>query len=219
MTPDITPELLREARAWIADCEWPDMTPDLAAKLTDEQVKTGIERHYDGGWPGFRADSEPRKQAWLGELLAAHAGHREYFIRDGVMLYTVITCPACGYICWGTVLGYQCPTPGCGAICISDALPHGEVGAALKIWVEALSDLLADNPAPRWIFACSERTNDIARELEVTVTCYLDAVDDCDAALAARYLATYGTLIDAYRRHMTEDRSKASQWRPVSPTA
>lgn len=156
---------------------------------------------------------------WMDQLLEAHATHREWFIRDDVMLYPVITCPACGYICWGTVLGYQCPTPGCGAICISDAMPDGEVGAALKIWAESLSDLLADNPSPRWVFACSTRTNDIARELETTVTCYLDAVEDCDATLAARYLATYGELITAYRRHMTEDRSKASQWRLVSPTA
>ena len=44
-----------QARAWIADCTWADQ-PDVDS-LTDEQVKRGIERHYDGGWAGFIADA------------------------------------------------------------------------------------------------------------------------------------------------------------------
>jgi len=48
-------ELIREARGWIADCQWADIGPDDVADLTDEQVIAGISRYYDGGWAAFRS--------------------------------------------------------------------------------------------------------------------------------------------------------------------
>ena len=47
-------DLMSEARAWLADLEWVD-EPDFAS-MTDEQIRRGINRHYDGGWSGFVAD-------------------------------------------------------------------------------------------------------------------------------------------------------------------
>ena len=47
--------LISEARAWLADLEWAD-EPDFAA-MTDEQIRRGVQRHYDGGWAGFVADA------------------------------------------------------------------------------------------------------------------------------------------------------------------
>jgi hypothetical protein len=43
------PELYRAAREWIADC-WEN--PDTAG-LTDNEVRAGVTRHFDGGWPSF----------------------------------------------------------------------------------------------------------------------------------------------------------------------
>ena len=48
-------QLISEARGWVADCQWQDETDHL----TDAQIKRGIERHYDGGWRAFVADSRP----------------------------------------------------------------------------------------------------------------------------------------------------------------
>ena len=48
-------DLMTEARAWLADLEWAD-EPDFAA-MSDEQVKRGVNRHYDGGWAAFAADA------------------------------------------------------------------------------------------------------------------------------------------------------------------
>jgi len=48
-------DLIKEARAWLADLEWAD-EPDFAA-MTDEQIKRGVSRHYDGGWAGFASDA------------------------------------------------------------------------------------------------------------------------------------------------------------------
>jgi hypothetical protein len=50
-------QMISEARGWVADCEWAD---DFEVdELTAEQIKRGIERHYDGGWRAFVADSRP----------------------------------------------------------------------------------------------------------------------------------------------------------------
>lgn len=47
--------LLVEARGWISDCEWgDDVDPD---DLDDDEVRAGVERHYDGGWDAFVADA------------------------------------------------------------------------------------------------------------------------------------------------------------------
>lgn len=46
--------LLDEARGWIADCQWgDDVDPD---DLDDDEVRAGVERHYEGGWDAFVAD-------------------------------------------------------------------------------------------------------------------------------------------------------------------
>lgn len=45
--------LLDEARAWISDCSWPDLDPEEVDDMTDEQIRRGVERHYDGGWDAF----------------------------------------------------------------------------------------------------------------------------------------------------------------------
>jgi len=50
-------QLIAEARGWIADCTWAD---DVNVKaLSTEQVKRGIQRHYDGGWAQFVKDGAP----------------------------------------------------------------------------------------------------------------------------------------------------------------
>lgn len=54
---NITPELIREARGWIADNAWENIGPDDVADLTDAQVITGIRRYYEGGWAAFVAAS------------------------------------------------------------------------------------------------------------------------------------------------------------------
>ncbi len=48
-------DLIKEARAWLADLEWAD-EPDFDA-MTDEQIRRGVGRHYDGGWAGFASDA------------------------------------------------------------------------------------------------------------------------------------------------------------------
>ena len=48
--------LLSEARGWIADNPWADMAEDDIADLSDEQVRRGIEAHYEGGWAQFARD-------------------------------------------------------------------------------------------------------------------------------------------------------------------
>ena len=47
--------LMREARAWVADCEWGEDAETLAA-LSDAAVRAGVARHYAGGWEAFARD-------------------------------------------------------------------------------------------------------------------------------------------------------------------
>jgi len=49
--------LLRQARGWIADCEWANIGPDDIADLSDVQVYAGVCRYYEGGWAAFVAAS------------------------------------------------------------------------------------------------------------------------------------------------------------------
>jgi len=53
----ITPQQVAEARAWIADCGWADLTPAKVQRLTRAQVIAGIARHYEVGWAAFIADA------------------------------------------------------------------------------------------------------------------------------------------------------------------
>lgn len=44
-------DLIREARSWIADC-FEDVD---VAELSDAEVRSGVQRHYEGGWAAFVA--------------------------------------------------------------------------------------------------------------------------------------------------------------------
>jgi hypothetical protein len=52
-------DLMKEARAWAADCQWgeSEFDEDWLDGLTDEQVLRGIDHHYDGGLDQFLRDS------------------------------------------------------------------------------------------------------------------------------------------------------------------
>lgn len=53
MTGELTGELLREARGWVADCMWADLEPEDIAAMPAARVTRGIARHYDGGLAEF----------------------------------------------------------------------------------------------------------------------------------------------------------------------
>lgn len=44
---------LSEARAWIKDCDWPDLETDEVDELSAEEITRGVHRHYDGGLVAF----------------------------------------------------------------------------------------------------------------------------------------------------------------------
>lgn len=46
---------IKAMREWIADCEWPDLSPTDIKKLTNAQVLIGIKRNFEGGIPAFIA--------------------------------------------------------------------------------------------------------------------------------------------------------------------
>jgi len=48
--------LADEARAWLAEVEWPDLDREEALQLPDEHAIAAIARHYDGGLAAFIAD-------------------------------------------------------------------------------------------------------------------------------------------------------------------
>jgi hypothetical protein len=49
--------LIAEARGWLSDCEWEDMTPARIRRLSADAVRRAVARHYDGGWAAFAAAS------------------------------------------------------------------------------------------------------------------------------------------------------------------
>lgn len=51
----VSPDLMRAARGWIADCEWADIGPDDIADLSDAEVFAGVSRYFEGGWAAFVA--------------------------------------------------------------------------------------------------------------------------------------------------------------------
>jgi hypothetical protein len=59
MTTVPNDELVKQGRAWIAECEWPDLDPEEVDNLRPAQVIRGIERHYAGGLAQFIEDSQP----------------------------------------------------------------------------------------------------------------------------------------------------------------
>jgi hypothetical protein len=47
------------AREWVKDCAWADVEEDEDVDdMSNEEIVDGIERHYDGGWDQFVADSK-----------------------------------------------------------------------------------------------------------------------------------------------------------------
>lgn len=85
-----TPEQLKEARNWVADCVWGDLDADDVAALPERAIIAGVNHHYEGGWRQFVADNflpEPQgehyplweSKSWLQQHSAlAATGWRGY---------------------------------------------------------------------------------------------------------------------------------------------
>lgn len=61
----LTPRELIEARDWIKDCVpgWRDLNKENVDELTDEEVTTGVKRHFSGGISEFKkATALPEEQ-------------------------------------------------------------------------------------------------------------------------------------------------------------
>ena len=56
MDVQATPAQLREARGWILDCGWQDLTPAQVRRMPAADVVRGVERNYEGGWAQFVRD-------------------------------------------------------------------------------------------------------------------------------------------------------------------
>ena len=54
----LTPEQLRNAQNWIAECVWGDLEEEDISQLPEAQVIAGIQRHYSGGLEQFIRDGE-----------------------------------------------------------------------------------------------------------------------------------------------------------------
>ena len=50
----LTPEEIEEARNWIADCHWADLTEEDIRLLTPQEIELGIKKFFDGGIEEFR---------------------------------------------------------------------------------------------------------------------------------------------------------------------
>ena len=65
------PTVIKEAREWISECQWPDLEPDQVAELSDEQAIAGVRRHFDGGLEEFLRCSMPLDldfEAWVADF-------------------------------------------------------------------------------------------------------------------------------------------------------
>jgi hypothetical protein len=52
---ELTPNQLLEARNWIRECcPWGDLYEEEVDELTDDEVTTGIARHFEGGISEFK---------------------------------------------------------------------------------------------------------------------------------------------------------------------
>lgn len=49
---------IQEARYWLLDCEWADLTQEDISWLSPEEVIQGVHRNYCGGWQQFLLDGE-----------------------------------------------------------------------------------------------------------------------------------------------------------------
>jgi hypothetical protein len=55
----LSPDDLREARAWLADCAWADAEPEDIYAMPEGAVARAVARHHEGGIPGFLAAAQP----------------------------------------------------------------------------------------------------------------------------------------------------------------
>jgi len=44
---------IEDARDWLRDCVWADMEDEDFDDLSDNQVRRGVENHWEGGWADF----------------------------------------------------------------------------------------------------------------------------------------------------------------------
>lgn len=113
--------LVREARAWLKDCEWRNVDAEDIDDLPVLDVVAAVERYYEGGWAAFARATEPAlafacpycgavPDTWcetdsiVGKPRAPatlHAARRlllEYPLRNGRLVITSDPCPvpACG---------------------------------------------------------------------------------------------------------------------------
>ncbi len=142
-------------------------------------------------------------------VLAACVAGKETILHDGKIWSVIITCPACGYVCPGSRLAVPCPTPICGGLCVNVAMTADDYATACKTWAASLSDLIAEPVAPRWVYANSTRTNEIARDLESCAEGLANVIDDGNAGETALYLGYYAVLMTEYTRAMLDDRDRA----------
>ena len=49
-------DVIAEMRNWLSDCMWADMEPEDFDALTDDQVRAGVARFYNGGTWQFMSD-------------------------------------------------------------------------------------------------------------------------------------------------------------------
>lgn len=56
MTSD--PKVIAAARAWVAECEWQNITADEIADLSASEIVRGVNDAYEGGWHQFVQDGE-----------------------------------------------------------------------------------------------------------------------------------------------------------------
>jgi hypothetical protein len=54
-----TSEQVQEARLWLMDCEWANVTADDIRDMSTLVILRNVDRHYSGGWSGFVADLTP----------------------------------------------------------------------------------------------------------------------------------------------------------------
>jgi hypothetical protein len=52
----VTQTAIQEARWWVADCLWADLTDGDVDTLPVLALVRGVDRHYAGGWQGFVAE-------------------------------------------------------------------------------------------------------------------------------------------------------------------
>jgi hypothetical protein len=51
----LNPRELKEAREWIAECQWRDIdSEEDVEELSDEEITEGIAKHFDGGIESFK---------------------------------------------------------------------------------------------------------------------------------------------------------------------